>query len=77
MKYSNGKKVMIGDQVRLGDDTSGIVVCLMEEDHYTDEYPRSDWGYLKKGILVEFESYGLIHFIQLENDLQLLDRSVS
>lgn len=60
----------VGDQVRLGDDT-GEVVFSIDADEYAEEYSRAQWRYLKKGVMINFKKYGLIHYEQAEDDLQL------
>lgn len=74
MKYSDGKKVRLGDKVKLGKDENGIVVCSIDDDEYSDGYPKEQWGYLEKGVMINFPSYGLIHYKEPESDLKLLAR---
>lgn len=75
MKYSDGEQVKLNDRVKLGGDESGIVVCIIEDDKYTDNFSKAQWGYLKEGMLVKFQNYGLIHFIKIEKGLQLIQRA--
>lgn len=60
MKYSSGQEVKLGDQVKLGNDDSGEVVCIIEGNKFTENFPKSEWGYLKQGMLVKFQQYGLL-----------------
>lgn len=75
MKYSNGQDVKLGDMVGLGDDHEGIVVCLIETDEYSEGHSKEQWGYLGKGMMVEFPSFGLIHYEVAEEDLMLIRRA--
>ena len=75
MKYSDGQDVKVGDRVNLGDDTNGVVVCSMDTGEYTEEYPEEQWGYLGKGVMIEFPKYGLIYYKEAEEDLQLISRA--
>ena len=75
MKYSDGKEIRVGDHVRLGDDDGGIVVCSIDADEYTSEHPKEQWGYLGKGVMIEFPRYGLIHFAEPDEDLELIQRA--
>jgi len=75
MKYSDGQEVMLGDKVRLGEDDGGIVVCSIDRDEYTIENPKEKWGYLKKGVVIEFPQFGVIHYEEPEVDLELICRS--
>jgi hypothetical protein len=72
MKYPDGEQVRLGDTVALGRDQQGIVVCSIDTGEYTDAYPRTQWGYLGAGVLIEFPSYGLIHYKELEAGLRLV-----
>ena len=76
MKYSDEKDVKLGDKVKLGGDTGGVVVCSIDTGEYNEKYPESAWGYLKKGVMIWFPKYGLIHYEEPEEDLQLLARSL-
>lgn len=75
MKYLDGKEVRLGDRVRLGEDSGGVVVCSIDSDEYSEEHPKEQWSYLKKGVMIEFPKYGLIHFLEPEEDLVLLSRA--
>ncbi len=74
MKYSDGQDVKIGDKVKLGDDTGGVVVCSIDTGDYSEEHPESAWAYLKKGVMISFPKFGLIHYEEPEEDLQLISR---
>ena len=75
MRYSNGQIVRVGDKVKLGDDSEGVVGCSIDTDEYTVEYLKAKWGYLKRGVVVNFPQHGLIHYEQSEPDLELLERA--
>jgi len=74
MKYADGQEVKLGDRVKLGQDEGGVVVCSIDTGEYTDECPEDQWSYLKKGVMIKFPLYGLIHYEEAEPDLQLLSR---
>lgn len=75
MEYADGQEVKLGDRVRLGQDDGGIVVCSIDTNEYSDAYPATQWGYLKKGVMINFPLYGLIHYESPEPDLQLIARA--
>jgi hypothetical protein len=75
MKYSDGKDVKIGDKVRLWSGCHGVVVCSIDADEYTADYPKKEWGYLKSGIVIKTDKSGLIHYIEADEDLQLIERA--
>jgi hypothetical protein len=74
MQYADGQEVRLGDRVKLGKDDSGIVVALIDTGEYSAEHPEAQWSYLKRGVMIEFPLYGLIHYEIPEPDLQLLNR---
>lgn len=74
MQYPDGQQVKLGDKVGLGQDNRGIVVCSIDDGEYTVEYPRDAWAHLGKGVLILFPLYGLIHYIDPEPDLLLIER---
>ena len=75
MKYADGQDVRLGDQVRLGGDDGGRVVCSIDTSEYSDECPEAQWSYLKKGVVISFPRFGLIHYVKAEEDLQLIARA--
>ena len=74
MKYADGQEVRLRDRVKLGEDEGGIVVCSIDTAEYTDDYPEAQWSHLKKGVMISFPKYGLIHYEEPEEDLQLIAR---
>ena len=77
IRYSDGQEVRLGDRIKLGEDEGGIVVCSIDTGEYTDEHSEAQWGYLKKGVMINFPKYGLIHFVEPDEDLQLIARTDS
>ena len=74
MKYPDGQEVRLGDKVKLGQDTGGVVVCSIDTSEYSEDCSEAQWGYLKKGVMINFPMYGLIHYEEPEPDLQLISR---
>ncbi len=75
MKYLDGQEVKVGDKVQLWNGCYGIVVCSMDTNEYTAAYPKEEWGYLKSGVMIKTDKAGLIHYIEADEDLQLLERA--
>ena len=65
----------MGDKVKYGEDEGGIVVSSMDTDEYSEEHPKEQWGYLKEGVMIEFPTMGLIHFVEPVHDLELISRA--
>ncbi|HYV68154.1 MAG TPA: hypothetical protein VE964_18065 [Myxococcales bacterium] len=50
-------------------------MCSLDTHEYTDAYPRQEWGYLRKGVLIDSSQAGLIHYVEPEQTLELIERS--
>lgn len=74
MKYPNGKDVHVGDRVKLWKDCYGVVVCSIDADEYSEEYPREDWEYLKQGVVINSDKGGVIHYLEPDEDFELVER---
>jgi len=74
-KYATGELVKLRDRVALGKDFHGEVVCVVDSGEFTEKYPEAKWSYLKKGVLINFPMYGLIHYEEtVEPDVTLIAR---
>ena len=73
MDYADGRQVRLNDHVGFDED-EGVVVCSMDTDEYTDAYPKKDWAYLKKGVMIDFSKLGLVYFGEKDMDLHLVRR---
>lgn len=75
MKYSNGTDVRVGDRVQLWEGCQGAVVCAMDTDEYSPDFPKKDWSYLKSGVMIKTDKAGLIHYVEADEDLRLIKRA--
>ncbi len=72
MKYMDTEKVIrVGDNV-LYAGSPGVVVFVIDDDSYSDRYPKEHWSYLGKGLGVELqdETRTLYHFDSPDEDLE-------
>ena len=67
MKYPDGQEVKLGDRVKLGRDEVGVVVASMDSDEYSSEHPKSQWGYLQRGVMIQFPQLGLVRYEKPES----------
>ena len=74
MKYPDGKEAKIGDKVQLWNGCYGVVICSMDTNEYSADYPKKEWQYLKSGVMIKTDKAGLIHYIESDEDLQLIER---
>lgn len=72
MKYLSGQNTKLHDRVQLWKDKFGIVVCIIEDRFFSDEFPQADWAFLQKGLLVKLDDGQLIHYPEIDEDLILL-----
>lgn len=75
MKYSDGTEAKIGDKIEFSDGSSGIVKCSIDANEYSEDHPKEQWAYLEKGIMVESEVMGVIHYEEPEPGMVLIERS--
>jgi hypothetical protein len=77
MKYPNGELVRLGDAVKLWTNCTGIVVASIDTDEFTVDFPKSDWAYLRSGVLIQSNKAGLIHYLEPEPSFVLVKRAGS
>jgi hypothetical protein len=75
MEYADGRQARLGDKVRYSDGGRGIVVCSIDTDEYSDTYPKEQWRYLKKGVLVQTDTMGLVHYEKSDSGMALVERA--
>ncbi len=73
MRDIHHKIIKLQDRVKLCATDTGIVVCDLDGDSYSDEFPKSEWGYLGSGILIETEEAGLIHLTEEHVDFEKVE----
>lgn len=73
MNYSDGRIIKVGDRVELWPNKYGVVVCSVDDGIYTEEFSKSDWEYLKVGIMVKMDDGELMHYSELDFDLKLCE----
>jgi hypothetical protein len=74
MQYLNGLDAKVGDVVMLGDRETGVVVCSFTNAEYCPGYESFMRRHTSEGILIDFPTYGLMHFKFAEVGLTLLSR---
>ncbi len=72
INYLSGEKILVGDIVKCGDCT-GKIVFVISSDQYCNEYPKENWSYLNEGFGIDTEKYGLVHQIDPDEDLILIN----
>jgi hypothetical protein len=72
MKYADGRRVAVGDRVKLWDDEYGIVVGSIDTGEFTKEFPKAAWAYLNSGILIKTDDGELFHYNEPDEDFELV-----
>jgi hypothetical protein len=52
------------------------VVCSIDTQEYSHDYPREHWAYLDRGVLILSEKLGLVHCVETEGEMRLLARGM-
>jgi hypothetical protein len=74
MKYRDGQIARLGDRAHLWDAAEGAVVCSLDTDEFSAQYPNDPWGYLRQSALMHSAQTGLIHYLEPQATFQLLKR---
>jgi len=72
MKYTDGRRVSIGDRVKLWEDEFGTVVCSIDSREYTTDYPEEAWSHLSSGVLIKTDDGELFHYDEPDEDFELV-----
>ncbi len=73
MLYPDGICVKLGDKVRLWNGSHGTVVCSIDTNEYTPNYPKSEWGYLEIGIVIKSDNGSLFHYAEADEDFERIE----
>ena len=72
MKYADGRRVSIGDRVKLWEDQFGTVVCSIDTKEFSEEYPEDAWAHLNNGILIKTDDGELFHYDEPDEDFEFV-----
>lgn len=76
MRYVNGREVMSGDKVRLGDD-EGMVTCLMDRNKSPSAFGENIWEGYRNRVVIRFSKRGFVHYIgELGPDIELVSETM-
>ena len=75
MRYADGTEAQIGDAVAIAERHRGTVVANIDGREFSERYPKEDWEHLNRGILVETDFAGLVHYPNGDNErIRLIER---
>jgi len=72
MKYSNGRRVTVGDRVKLSKGQRGVVVGSIDSREYTPDFPKEEWEYLGSGIIIKSDSGEVFHYAEPDEDFDFI-----
>ena len=72
MNYTDGQEAMLGDEVLIDGQRTGIVVACIDSGQYSTQYSENDWAFLMEGALIDTDFGGLIHYKNTANEIILL-----
>jgi hypothetical protein len=72
MLDAKGRLIRLGDRVSIGNGIDGVVVFSIDTDEFSTEFPKDKWVYLGRGIMVETERVGLVHFGETDEDVKII-----
>jgi len=72
VNYADGNEARVGDIVSIDDQYWGTVVACIDRGEYADGYPAAQWSSLGKGILVDTDFGGLVHYSDEDADRMIL-----
>ena len=73
MLDENGRLIRVGDRVTMGSGITGVVVFSIDMDEFSAEFPKEQWQYLGRGIMVRSEQAGLVHLSEGDEDVQVIE----
>jgi hypothetical protein len=62
VNYSDGNEARLGDHVAISGKHRGVVVACLDRNEYSPDHPREQWAYLGKGVMVNTDFGGLVHY---------------
>ncbi len=68
MRYADSNEAKLGDVVVIDGKYRGVVVAVIDAGSYSENHPSEQWAYLGKGILVDTDCGGLVHYSTGENE---------
>ncbi len=75
MQYSDGDKIELGDAVLLEGGAHGVIVGTIEEGAFLPPYVAAEWSYLGRGVLIDSDDAGLMHYGEPDEAWRLLGRA--
>ncbi len=72
MHDANGKLIRLGHRVAIGGGIEGEVVFSIDTDEFSPAFPKGQWDYLGRGIMVETGVAGLVYLEESQEDTAII-----
>ena len=69
----NGRPIRRGDRVTIGSGITGVVVFSIDTDEFSAEFPKEEWQYLGRGIMIRSEQAGLVHLGTADEPVEVIE----
>jgi hypothetical protein len=60
---------IVGKRVLMNDGITGVIFIDFDNQVFSGPYTKENWSYIKRGILIDSEEYGLIQYPD-RNDIE-------
>lgn len=74
MNDGRGRHVDVGDTVQIWPGRIGTIVCSFEDQGFSEDFSRADWGHLTQGALIRMPDGSLFHYKQADEDFVILKK---
>jgi hypothetical protein len=74
MLDASGRGIHLGDIIEVRGRLRGVVVCVIDDGEFTADYPKAEWAYLERGVLLDTAEAGVVHCTD-EQQLVLMNSS--
>ena len=58
----NIRDLKVGQCIVSASGNKGFIVGIIDKNEYNEQISKNDWNYLKTGVLIDFEDFGIIHY---------------
>jgi len=62
MKYPDGAEARLGDRVKFSNGECGTIVFSIDTDEYSVDFPKEEWSYLARGVMIKTDAGALVHY---------------
>jgi hypothetical protein len=75
MLDANGRLIRLGDRVAIRGGIDGVVVFSLDTGEFSPDFPKNDWSYLGRGIMIQTKQAGLIHLEKSDEQTEVVNQN--